>query len=145
LLEKQAKLHPEDPFVLYNLGATYKAVGNLDAARRTLEAAAKFDRGALSSTVREGLSMRLAQLALAAKQDAVAVEHARKALAISPANPVALQVLALGLLAANDLAGAVDAFTKLRASPSLDPALASDVDRVLAQLAPNVKNRATKR
>lgn len=134
LLEKQAKRAPKDAYVLYNLGCTYKAIGDLASARKALEAAEKADRGTLNRNAKEGLTMRLAQIALAAKEDARAVEYARRTLALAPENPVALQVLALGLLGKNDVRGAVDTFRKLRASPSLDLALAADIDQLLAQL-----------
>ncbi|AKU93775.1 UDP-glucose--Lipooligosaccharide beta 1-4 glucosyltransferase [Labilithrix luteola] len=136
LLEKQVELTPRDPYVLYNLGCTYKAVGNLAAARGALEAAEANDHGALDASSRLGLQTRLAQLALASRQDAIAVARARKALAISPSNPVALQVVALGLVALGDRAGALAAFAKLRRSPVVNPSLATDIDRLLARLAP---------
>lgn len=134
LLQKQAKATPNDPYILYNLGATYKNLGQHGEARKWLEAAAKKDNGKLNAGTRARLHMALAQIALGAHQDAVAAQHARKTLAASPDNPVALQILALGLLSTNDVAGAVEAFQKLRRSPAVDPGLAADIDKVLASL-----------
>jgi hypothetical protein len=139
LLEKQVKLSPKDPHILYNLGCTYKAVGDLPQAKRALEAAEANDHGRLDVSAREGLHMRLAQIALAEKKDAVAVDRARKTLTLAPDNPVALQVLALGLMTANDVSGAVAAFTTLRRSPSVSRAFAADLDKLLAHLAPGAR------
>lgn len=136
LLEKQVEHRPRDPYVLYNLGCTYKTVGSLAAARGALEAAETNDHGALDASSRLGLQTRLAQIALASGQDAVAVARARKALGISPTNPVALQIVALGLVAIGDRAGAISAFSKLRQSPALNPALVADIDRLLTRLVP---------
>ena len=136
LLLKQNAETPGDPFILYNLGATYKNMGNHAEARRHLVAATDADGGTLNPGTRERLFMTLAQLALAAREDKLASDYARKTLATAPENPVALQILALGLLATGDVAGALDAFRRLRRSPALAPALAADIDKVLATLAP---------
>ncbi len=64
--------------------------------------------------------MTLAQLALAAHEDALALDYARKTLALARDNPVALQILALGLLSANDIARCLPeapALTSARAGP----------------------------
>ena len=135
LLVTQNEETPGDPFILYNLGATYKNMGNLAEARRHLVAATDADGGKLNPGTRERLFMALAQVALAAREDKLAAEYARKTLANGAENPVALQILALGLLSTGDVAGALDAFRKLRRSPALAPALAADIDKVLATLA----------
>ncbi len=135
LLITQNEETPGDPFILYNLGATFKNMRKHDEARRYLVEALEADRGALTSGVRERLYTTLAQLALGAHDDALAAEYALATLAIGPANPLALQILALGLVSKGDVAGAVDAFRRLRRSPALAPNLAADIDKVLAALA----------
>jgi tetratricopeptide (TPR) repeat protein len=136
LLERQAELTPSDAYVLYNLGCTLKAVGDFPAARRALEAAEANDRGDLDASGWEGLHMRLAQLALASNDHEGAVIRARQTLVLAPTNPVALQILALGLFSAGDVSTAVATFRKLRRATSLSPALAADIDRLLSQLSP---------
>lgn len=128
---------PDDPYLLYQLGATLKATGDAEAAREHLERALALDAagpeaGSLSRDACAAARMRLAQLALGRRDDGVAAEEARRCLALDPGNVAALQILALGALGAGHADEARRALRTLLEAPSLSPTHRADVERLLA-------------
>ncbi len=134
LLERERVERPDDPHVAFELGCTFRALGRDDDATRELAHALRVERGRMPPAARATLLLRLAQLALARRDDREAARLAHESLAIVPGESLALQVRALASVGTGELARALDDFRALRGGASLTSAYRSDVDHVIAAL-----------
>ncbi len=132
VLEEALRQSPADPYLVYHLGITHKALGNSAAAHAALEQARALDGGRLPPAAREDLLLKLAQLALAADDFAAAASHAAGCLQLNPGNVIARYVSALALLYQGQFEPAVAAFSQVRRAPDLDPAEIANIEAVLA-------------
>ena len=80
LLDAMAKVHPQDAYVQYQLGATWMALGRPYEARTALVRALELDQGTLGTEGRAECELKLAQLALGASDDLGALAHAQNTL-----------------------------------------------------------------
>ncbi len=99
MLAKAVREAPGDPYLLYQLGATYQQTGRNKEAYATLEKAVYngADKRLLSETAAL-LYMKLSQLALMEDDYPKAAGYARKSLAIEPGNLISLYVAGVALL-----------------------------------------------
>jgi hypothetical protein len=137
LLERAVADAPDDAYLMFQLGTTQKAVGDPAAAAsltRALALDAPAQVKALTREAEAGARMKLAQLALARRADAVAIEEARRCLAIQPANPTALQIVVVGCVTLGRLPEAAKACKQLLACPSLAERSRGELGQLLKAL-----------
>lgn len=139
LLEEAVREAPDDAYLLYQLGATEKAVAAPAAAAHleralALDEAAPAARRLLSGAAAADARMKLAQLALGRGADAQALAEARRCLALAPDNVVALQIVVLACVTLGRLGEAAEACRALLAAPNLAEAGRKDLAQLLAAL-----------
>jgi tetratricopeptide (TPR) repeat protein len=131
LLQRALAASPDDPYLLYQLGVTYKALGDRALAYASLRRVLELDYRSLGTAVLDKLYMKLAQLALASDEFGRAVEYARESLAFDPDNVVSTYLMALGFMFQGDVARAYPYFRRVRESSNTNLADAEDLDAVL--------------
>jgi tetratricopeptide (TPR) repeat protein len=115
LLERMIHRTPNDPYLHYQLGATYKSLKRGREARVALQRALAAGEDALGADTAELAHMKLAQLALADADLVDAIRHAEASLRARPDNLLSLHVLALALLFRGEVAEAYTRFRRIRA------------------------------
>jgi len=132
LLQKALAASPSDPYLHYQLGATYKALGNKAAADAYLRRVLDLDCESLGDATLSTVYMKLAQLALGSNDYPSAVGYAEASLARNPRNVVSRYVAGLAHIYQGNLREAYSYFQHLRRES--DPSLANpeELDQVLA-------------
>jgi tetratricopeptide (TPR) repeat protein len=138
--------HPEDAYLTYQAGVTYKALGNTRQAEEWLRKAARMDCSELGAQAVSDLYMKLAQLALGRNEHIAAVRTARTSLEYDPANTIARYVLALSSFYLGEIQPAYQAFSQLCQDPHLDPGSLGEIQQVMrfCQATLTNKNRRQK-
>ncbi len=131
LLQAALEKDPENPYLLYHLGATYKDRGETHRAQTTLAAAFAHDRGKLTPEIRERLMVKLAQVALAGDNISTARQWANRALTQNPGNLVAAYVVAISLVFEQKYGEARRRFAHIRRHPALNPAEFHQIDQII--------------
>jgi len=133
ILEQTLKKTPDDSYLLYQLGVTYKQMGRDTEAIETLKKAElrDTDRILLPET-RALLFMKLAQLYLASDHYTNAVDYARKCLSLEPQNIVALYVIGVALLYQHKIKEAGVYLLKARNHPQLHEAEKEQLDQLIS-------------
>ena len=111
LLEKSVQNNPEDGYLQFKLGETYKALQQNEAAKNCFLKALSGDGQGLSSEILDAIYLRLAQLELAENRYQESVQFARKSLLLNPDNALSLYIISIGLLYTGRVKEA-DAFLK---------------------------------
>lgn len=119
-----ADRHPGDPYLRYQLGATYKALGDNRRAEAELRAALDMGAGLMGGGVAERLHQKLAQLALGREDYATALLHARQCLAHN--------VAGLACVFQGDAAGGYGYLSRLQAEGAGNLVDTADLELVLA-------------
>jgi len=135
LLVDATREAPGDAYLLYQLGATQKAVGDpaaADSLDRALALHAKAP--ALSPSAEADARMKLAQLALARGADADALAEATRCLAVDPANVIALQMTVVAAVTLERFAEAASACRALLACANVSERTRADTTDLLAML-----------
>ncbi|HKI45474.1 MAG TPA: glycosyltransferase [Balneolales bacterium] len=132
LLEKSVKEYPDDPYLLYQLGATYKQMGEEQKAIEILRKAELVDDGRILLTeTRALLYMKLSQLALAGDEYGNAVRYAKKCLAIEPNNLIGLYVIGVALLYQHKIKEAGAYLLQARSHPQLRMEETEQLDQLI--------------
>lgn len=134
LIEDALREAPEDAYLLYQLGATRKALGDpaaTEALNRALAIDARAAIKALSPDAQATAHMKLAQLALARRDDRAALDEACRCLELQPSNVTALQAVVVSCVALDRLPEAIDACQRLLACPNLADPHRSDLNKLL--------------
>jgi Flp pilus assembly protein TadD len=116
-LEAALNKTPEDAYLIYQKGVTLFAAGDPNGAEQELTRAVGLSQGTLPPMLMSTAFCRLAQIALARREERSAVERARRALGCDPKNVIALQVLGVSLAGIGDTCGAKRAFETLANEP----------------------------
>jgi len=109
--------NPDDAYLHFQFGATCQAAGDAKRAEKELMRALELNRGELSQELIASAFCKLAQLALARRDDKVAAERAKLALGCDTHSAIALQVLGVALAGLGDSSGARTAFIALAKEP----------------------------
>jgi tetratricopeptide (TPR) repeat protein len=142
LIEHALRESPDDAYLVYQLGATRKAVGDpaaAEALERALAIDARATVAALSTEATANAHMKLAQLALARADDRAALDHARRCLALQPDNVVALQTVVVTNVAQGRLPDAIDACQRLLRCPNVAEPVRRDLDQLLRVMSAQIK------
>lgn len=132
VLAKAISSSPTDPYLHYQAGATYKALGKSELAYALLRRATELGTESLGQETVDRLYMKLAQLALASNELPEALQYARRSLERNPGNVVSMYVLALANMFNGKVKEAQPVLLKLRKSPELNPAAIDQLDTVIA-------------
>ncbi len=120
LLEESVKNSPGDPYLLYQLGATYKQMGEDQKAKVILKKAEQRDGDhILLAETRALMYMKLSQLSLTGDEYGNAVRYAKKCLAMQPDNLIGLYVIGVALLYQHKIKEAGAYLLQARSHPQL--------------------------
>lgn len=131
LLERALANSPDDPYLHFQLGATYKSLGRADLAYSSLRRVLELDCRHLDKVTLDKLYMKLAQLALARDEFDTAAHFAEASLARNPDNEVSRYLLALAHILQGDVHGAYPHFLHLRRHPNAGLVKQEELDAVL--------------
>ncbi len=98
LLEKKVQENPEDGYLQFKLGETYKALQLNEKAKTCFLKALSANEPKLSSEILDSIYLRLSQLELSEDNYQQSVAYGRKSLAINPDNAVSLYIISIGFL-----------------------------------------------
>jgi tetratricopeptide (TPR) repeat protein len=144
LIEDALRDTPDDAYLLFQLGATRKAIGD-PAAGEALDRALAIDARAavkaLSAEAEAAARMKLAQLALARGDDRAAVDEARRCLALQPDNVTALQAVVVGCVTLGRLPEAIDACERLLTCPNVAEPVRNELDKLRRMMSAEVARR----
>ncbi|MDR3572453.1 MAG: glycosyltransferase [Anaerolineaceae bacterium] len=116
LLLKMLAANPEDTYIYYQLGITYKQLGRSKEARFYLTRMLTMDTIRLTPAILgEGL-MKLAQLDLAENQENDCILHAEASLKYDADNPICFYLIALAYMASGLVEKAYPYFVRIRQS-----------------------------
>ena len=90
----EVKRAPDDPFVHFNLGMTYRELGQQDMALRSFHCALSKDNGSIKRELIGQVHLNLAKLYLESGNSAKTAYHARQISTFEPDNPLADYILA---------------------------------------------------
>lgn len=130
-LEKAVANSAADPYLYYQLGVTYKSLGNHQRAYDTLQKALELDESILDSGALDKLNMKLAQLALAQDNFGQAMHYAQQSLTHNPNNLTSLYIIALANMFSGNVQQAYPYFIRIRRAPNVNPAQLKDLDQAL--------------
>ena len=122
---------PENPYLIYHLGATYQDMGDAQKAHTTLKRAVKLDRGILSDSIREKLFLKLAQIAFAGNDNPAAQGYALECLGVNPQNLTAQYIASLSLVFEKQFGEALEGFQKIRKHPNLNKQEIPQIEQVI--------------
>ena len=129
LLELSLIDNPNDAYLHYHLGNSFKDMGNFEKASEHLyKALENIDQ--LTENIRENLFVKLAQLALAKDDMQNAAELTRQCLEINPQNLIGLYVGSLALIYSGDFSGALEGFSAILAHPNINPEELSKIRQI---------------
>jgi glycosyltransferase involved in cell wall biosynthesis len=132
LIQKALVQTPDDPYLHYQAGITFKQLGRLKDAQEHLQRVLSLDCESLSSDTLEDAYTRLAQLAMAEKDYPATIKFAINGLRYNPDNLVAKYLLALAYMFLGDIKQAYPYFKQIRQSPENLLNDIGELDTVLA-------------
>lgn len=98
LIEAGVRDNPQDPYLLFKLAETYKAVGQTDEAYLSFKKVLKQNPMTISVEILDTLYMRMAQIELSRDRYPEAIHSARQSLEVNPLNDVSLYILGIALI-----------------------------------------------
>jgi glycosyltransferase involved in cell wall biosynthesis len=132
LIKKALAGAPHDPYLYYQLGATYQSLGDQPAACQALQQTLILNNGQLDPTVLAKIYIKLAQLSLAADNYPATINYATQSLALNPENLVALYLMALAHMFQDQPRHAYPYFLRIQQSSQVDWIKPEDLNTVLA-------------
>jgi glycosyltransferase involved in cell wall biosynthesis len=131
ILEQELHQSPDDPYLLYQLGVTYKAMGKAEDALECLQKTLHLPYQNLGKETLNDLFMKLGQLELEKENFPLAANYAKSSLKYDPHNSHSQYVLALSQLYQGNIRDAYEGFKKIRRNPNLEPSGIADLDQVI--------------
>jgi len=127
ILKVMLSKDPQDSYLHYQLGITYKNLGNNKKARQYLKKVLEMDIHELTSEIMGEILMKLAQIELAENQNKDCIQFAEASLRYTPDNVTSLYLAALGHMSLGLVDKAYPYFLKIRQAP---PNLLNDIDNL---------------
>jgi hypothetical protein len=131
LLLRAAAAAPQDPYWQFQLGATYQPIGRTQDARRHLQQVFQLPHAELSTEVRSGAAIRLAQIALGERRHGSVVHYAELALRHEPQDVLAHYLAGLALIRLGRCVEAHAHLAIVKASGRAGLSTAADLDALL--------------
>jgi glycosyltransferase involved in cell wall biosynthesis len=125
LLTRMLATSPKDAYIHYQLGITYKQIGNNAEARLHLKNALELNRDDLSADILGEIYMKLAQMALMENLNTDCVQFAEASLRYTPENVTSQYLAALGYMSLGQVNRAYPYFLTIRQAP---PGLLNNID-----------------
>ena len=131
LLDAMARVHPDDAYVQFQLGATWMACQRPHEARAALRLALRIDTGELGPEGRAECELKLAQLALGSSDDATALAHAENSLKRSPDDTLALYIAGVAAFGLGRIHQAEDALARVLTREDITDRQRRDIESLL--------------
>lgn len=131
ILEKALQEEPEDPYLYFQLGCTYKSLGDQTRAYGCFQRVLELNYTSLGDEILDRLFMKLAQLALASDDHRKAVGYALASLRGNPDNVISMYLAALGYMFSGDVQRAYPLFLQIRRHPNASLSDVNELDAVL--------------
>lgn len=134
----EVKRVPDDPFVHFNLGMTYRELGQQDIAIRSFHCALDKDDGHIKRELIGQTHLNLAKLYLESGNHAKAAYHAQQDATYEPNNPVSYYILATLAVANNQFNTAIRylerAIQITKGKEGLSPSVDLNMSRIYLEL-----------
>ena len=114
LLKRALSATPDDAYLHYQMGVTYRSAKEPARAEHHLRHALRLDRGTLDPDARDAAWMALGQIALGAGRRDDALRCAESSLRLNPENTLSLYVAALASIERGEVRKAYEYFCRLR-------------------------------
>lgn len=122
---------PDNPYLLYQIGATLMSVGKRREAYLEFRKVLELDYSQLGSYVLDKLFMKLSQLDLERNDYQQAIEFAEKSLQYNSRNSISQYVAAVGYLSGNRIAEGYHCLLKIRENPDSNVRLGKQLDELI--------------
>ncbi len=134
MLSAELRERPDDAYVLFKLGETYKALNDFDHAAEFLKKALRNPGGHIGNEIKEMIYLRLAQIELSNGAYDAAVEYAEGCLRFNPYNYVAMYVAGVGGMYCGRIEQSLAYFLKLRENRDSHTIDLSDMENLIHAL-----------
>lgn len=134
MLSSELRERPDDAYVLFKLGETYKALNDFSHAAEFLKKALRNPGGNIGNEIKEMIYLRLAQIELSNSAYESAVEYAEGCLRFNPYNYVAMYVAGVGGMYSGRIEQSLAYFLKLRENRESHSIDLSDMENLIHAL-----------
>ena len=131
LLQIGLSISPNDPYLIYQVGATLMSAGKHVEAQAELRRVLEMEYSKLPTVILDKLFMKLSQLALEMNDNKMAVKFAEDSLQYNPSNTISKYVLAIALLSAERIADGYQILLTIQAGRDLNIRLGKQLDHLL--------------
>ncbi len=131
LLEDELRETPQDAYLLFKTGETYKALKQWDKAAEFLTKAISNPQGNITNEIKEIIYLRLGQIELARDNHPAAQKYASACLRFNAKNAMAKYILAITIMYDGNTEKAIKLFQELKKTQHIHKLDLSEVDRLL--------------
>lgn len=131
LLIAELESRPDDAYLHYQLGISYKELGKMSEAHRHLRQAYTLGKDIAGSALWAKLLTRLSQVELALDHTEAAEEYARQALQMQPDNLIAEFVVGLTTAGRCQFQQALESFRRIQANPRASSAYRDQLETLI--------------
>ncbi len=131
LLKDELQESPQDAYLLFKLGETYKAMKQWDKAAEFLTKAISNPQGNITNEIKEVIYLRLGQISLAKDNHEAAQEYASACLRFNSKNAMAKYILAITLMYSNQTDAGIKLFMELKETQHIHGLDLSEIDTLL--------------
>lgn len=134
ILSKEIKENPDNGYILFKLGETYKALKQWDKAADYLRQALKSSSKNIDNEIKELIYLRLGQIELGRSNFKAALEYAQGCLRFNSKSAMAKYILAIAMMYEGQIQDAMRIFLELKATQKLHKLDLSELDNLLAAI-----------
>lgn len=138
ILNKEIKENPDNGYILFKLGETYKALKQWDKAADYLRQALKSNSKNVNNEIKELIYLRLGQIELGRNNFNAARDYARASLRINSKSAIAKYILAISLMYGGKMEDAIRIFLELKATQKMHKLDLSELDKLLSVIEENI-------
>jgi glycosyltransferase involved in cell wall biosynthesis len=131
LLQDELQEFPDDAYLLFKMGETYKALKKWDKATEYLTKALRNPRGNITNEIKEVIYLRLGQIELAKDNHSSAQEYASACLRCNGKNAMAKYILGITMMYSNQVDKGIKLFVELKKTQHIHRLDLSEIDRLL--------------
>lgn len=131
ILQEELINHPQDAYLLFKMGETYKALKQWKEAEKAFKESLKIPDRRIGSDIKELIYLRLAQVELAMDNHQEAKEYAAGCLRFNSQNAIAKYIMGICMMYSNETEMAMELFKELRSTKNIHKLDLKDVDKLL--------------
>jgi len=131
MLKDELQESPQDAYLLFKMGETYKALKQWDKAAEFLTKAISNPQGNITNEIKEIIYLRLGQIELAKDNHKAAQEYASACLRFNGQNAMAKYILGVSLMYSNQIENGVKLFQELKDTQHIHGLDLSEIDTLL--------------